>query len=730
MKLRLPISIGLCLSLAATAQAQWADVGANPLTSTTATYTNLVKDNSGNYYVSYYGGGQASGSVQKYNGTGWSPLGGSLGVTPGTATFNALCVNNSGEVYYSFQDGSNSSGLSVKKYTPATNAWTDAGINISGGVVNYQNLKIIPSTNLPIAVYNSSGIKAKRYNGTAWVEVGASPVVSGAGANHAMAVGTNDTVYVAVQVGTAYSVYKNHINATTTDAWQLVGNAGFTSGGSSNQFTVSLAIDGNNKLYMAYRALATPDGSKAAVYKYDAGNWSALGNLHFSDYGVEHISIAVTAAGVPTVAFRENNPTDKTKVYTLNGTSWNSLGTASANLGNYNSLVLDNGAPVVAFCDGTGTNGGLVKIRKYTPSVITLDSIDVKTVGNVAAAITANGGTLPMEAVFYPATFGNQAVTWSIVPVTGGASISSSGVVTATANGTVYAKAIAAANTAIKDSLLITISNQVVLADSLDVITQNNVPATITTNAGTLQMATQFYPANTTNQSVTWSIVAGTGAASISGSGLVTAISNGTVYAKAVSVANPLLMDSLQLTISGQTISVDSIVVQTANNVAAAISTNGGTLQMEALVYPNNATNQDVNWSIVPVSGTATIDANGLVTAQTNGTVYAKAVSVANNSLMDSVLITISNQGTGINNHFINQHFSVYPSPVADRLTVASTLTGSYSYQVYNVSGQLLLKEKATGNAQVNVSAFANGLYSILILTDQGASGVIRFVKQ
>lgn len=730
MKLRLPISVGLCLSLAATAQAQWADVGTNPLTSTTATYTNLIKDNSGNYYVSYYGGGQASGSVQKYNGTSWTPLGGSLGVTPGTATYNALCVNNAGEVFYSFQDGANSSGLSVKKYTPGTNAWTDAGINVSGGVVNYQNLKIIPSTNLPIAVYNSSGIKAKRYNGTAWVEVGASPIVAGAGANHSVVVGTNDTVYVAVQVGTAYSVYKNHINAGASDAWQLAGNAGFTSGGSSNQFTVSLAIDANNKVYMAYRALATPDGSKASVYKYDAGTWSALGNLAFSDYAAEHISIAVTPAGVPTVAFRENNPTDKTKVYTLNGTTWNSLGTASANLGNYNSLILDNGAPVVAFCDGTGVNGGVVKIRKYTPTTVALDSIDVTTLAGAAAAITTNGGTLPVQAVFYPAGFSNQNVTWSIVPVTGAASISASGVVTATANGTVYAKAVAVANTAIKDSLLITISNQIVAADSLDVITQNNVPATITTNAGTLQMATQFYPANTTNQAVTWSIVPGTGAASISASGLVSAIGNGTVYAKAVSVANPLLMDSLQLTISNQVVNVDSIVVQTQNNVAPSISINGGTIQMEALVYPNNATNQNVTWSIVPVSGSATINASGLVTAQTNGTVYAKAVADANNSLMDSVLITISNQGSGINDQFINKYFSVYPSPAKDRLTIATTLTGSYTYQVYNVAGQLMSGGKATRNTFMDVSGFANGLYSVFIHTDQGTSGVIRFVKQ
>ena len=730
MKLRLPVSVGLCLSLAATAQAQWADVGANPLTSATATYTNLAKDNSGNYYVSYYAGGQASGSVQKYNGTSWSPLGGSLGITAGTATYNSLCVNNAGEVFYSFQDGANSSGLSVKKYTPGTNAWTDIGTNVSGGVVNYQNLKVVPSTGLPVAVYNSSGIKAKRYNGTAWVDVGAAPVVAGAGANHAMAVGTNDTVYVAVQVGTAYSVYKNHINATASDAWQLVGSAGFASGGSSNQFTVSLAIDGSNKLYIAYRALATPDGSKASVYKYEAGAWSALGNLNFSDYAVEHISIAVTSAGVPTVAFRENNPTDKTKVYTLNGSTWSSLGTASANLGNYNSLVLDNGAPVVAFCNGTGTTGGLVTIRKYTPSTVSLDSIDVTTVAGAAGTITTNGGTLPVQAVFYPASFSNQNVTWSIVPGTGAASISASGVVTAMANGTVYAKAVSVANTAIKDSLLITISNQVVTADSLDVITQNNVPATITTNAGTLQMATQFYPANTSNQNVTWSIVPGTGAASISAGGLVTAIANGTVYAKAVSVANPLLMDSLQLTISNQTVNVDSIVVQTENNVAAVITTNAGTLQMEALIYPNNATNQDVTWSIVPVSGTATINTSGLVTAQTNGTVYAKAVSAANNSLMDSVLITITNQGTGINSTFINKHFSVYPSPVANLLNIENTLSGVYSYEVYNVAGQLMLKGKAVRNTYMDVSAFANGLYSILILADQGTSGVIRFVKQ
>lgn len=729
MKFRYPLSLGLILGLTTAANAQWANVGNSPITSVLATYSNLVKDNAGNYYVSYYAGGQALGSVQKYNGTTWSPLGGSLGITPSSATYNALCVNSAGDVYYSFQDGGNSSGLSVKKYTAGTNVWSDAGINVSGGVVNYQNIKIAPSTNLPIAVYNSSGIKAKRYTGSAWVDVGVAPIVSGTGANHSMVVGTNDTVYVAVQIGTAYSVYKNHINASSTEAWQLVGNAAFTSGGNSNQFTVSLAIDGSNKLYMAYRALATPDASKASVYKYDGSSWAALGNLAFSDYAVEHISIAVTPAGVPTVAFRENNPTDKTKAYTLNGSTWSSLGTASSNLGNYNSLILDGADPVVAFCDGTGVNGGVVTIKKYTPVVVTLDSIDVTTVGAVPATIATNGGTLPMQATFYPSTFSNQNVTWSIVPGTGTASISSTGVVTALTNGTVFAKAVSIANPAKFDSLMVTISNQVILVDSINVKTQNNVAASITTNAGTLQMEAQFFPSNTTNQNVTWSIVPVSGAASISTSGVVTAIGNGTVYAKGVTVSNPAIMDSLLVTISNQTINVDSIQVQTQNNVAATISTNAGTLQMEAVVFPNNASNQNVNWSIVPVSGAASINASGLVTAQSNGTVFAKAVAAANNSLIDSLLITITNQGVGVKSNVVTNNFKLYPSPATNNISLETTLTGKFEYQLFNTIGQLQLTGSAVRQANIGIGQLATGTYSIVITNDKGETGTLQFVK-
>jgi hypothetical protein len=55
-----------------------------------------------------------------------------------------------------------------------------------------------------------------------------------------------------------------------------------------------------------------------------------------------------------------------------------------------------------------------------------------------------------------------------------------------------------------------------------------------------------------------------------------------------------------------------------------AIETESGTLQLSASVIPDSAP-QEVSWSMVNLSGTATIDQNGLVTAQGNGVVMAVA---------------------------------------------------------------------------------------------------------
>ena len=81
-------------------------------------------------------------------------------------------------------------------------------------------------------------------------------------------------------------------------------------------------------------------------------------------------------------------------------------------------------------------------------------------------------------------------------------------------------------------SLIITISNQIVPVTGITV-TGAGGATIITSENGTLQLSAAILPANATNKSVTWSLINGTGQATINSSGLVTAISNGTVTARA-----------------------------------------------------------------------------------------------------------------------------------------------------------------------------------------------------
>ena len=95
----------------------WAPVGAsaNGISPTWGSFQNLVADQSGNLYCSFYDGSVTKGSVMKYDGSSWSYLGGA-GITPGTATYNSLALAANGDVFYSHQLGWPASGLSVQKY--------------------------------------------------------------------------------------------------------------------------------------------------------------------------------------------------------------------------------------------------------------------------------------------------------------------------------------------------------------------------------------------------------------------------------------------------------------------------------------------------------------------------------------------------------------------------------------------------------------------------------------
>ncbi|HET6994379.1 MAG TPA: T9SS type A sorting domain-containing protein, partial [Chitinophagaceae bacterium] len=251
----------------------------------------------------------------------------------------------------------------------------------------------------------------------------------------------------------------------------------------------------------------------------------------------------------------------------------------------------------------------------------------------------------------------------------------------------------------------------------LTVSTQGNVSPIITTNGGTLQMIATVYPSAVTQQ-VIWSLVpVTTSNATISGTGLITAQlnGNGTVWAKAVSVQDPTIKDSMLVTISGQHVPATGLTVSTLGNVPAAITTATGSLQMLATILPANATNPGVTWSVIPVTGSANISSTGVVTPLNDGTVWVKAVSQDNNALKDSMLVTISGQWGNSRLEGIQ----IYPNPATSEIHL-KYLKNHYktNLRIIDMSGRVVYWEVLAPNAlrrekTINLEKFPAGMYII-----------------
>jgi uncharacterized protein YjdB len=297
----------------------------------------------------------------------------------------------------------------------------------------------------------------------------------------------------------------------------------------------------------------------------------------------------------------------------------------------------------------------------YVPG-IPVTGITVSGIGG-STSITNDNGTLQLTATVAPSNATIKTVTWSIINGTGQATISSAGLVTAVSIGTVTARATANDGSGVYGQLQLTISNQVTLVTGITVAGTGGATSISGINS-TLQLVATIIPANATNKTVTWSIINGTGQATISSAGLVTAVSNGTVTARATANDGSGVYGQLQITISDQVILVTGITVAVSGG-ATGISIDNGSLQLIATITPANATNKTVTWSVENLTGEVVISNSGLVTAIADGMVIASATANDGSSLVGTLNITISNQMTPIENHppdISHQTFNIYES--------------------------------------------------------------------
>ena len=103
----------------------------------------------------------------------------------------------------------------------------------------------------------------------------------------------------------------------------------------------------------------------------------------------------------------------------------------------------------------------VIQLGGFASNVLVTE-INVTGTGGISV-IETQSGTLQMVAEVLPENATNKAVVWSVTEVTGGATISEDGLLTAVKNGTVIVNATSSDGSNITGSIEITISNQAVI---------------------------------------------------------------------------------------------------------------------------------------------------------------------------------------------------------------------------------------------------------------------------
>lgn len=160
----------------------------------------------------------------------------------------------------------------------------------------------------------------------------------------------------------------------------------------------------------------------------------------------------------------------------------------------------------------------------------------------------------------------------------------------------------------------------------------------------------------------------------------------------------------------------------------STITTQGGTLQMEATVLPANVDDGSYTWSVVNGTGSASIDASGLLTASTDGTVDAVATANDGSGIIGTATITLSNQSLSVN-EIEFQNVNIYPNPVQNELFIQIEEGQVMEMVILDYSGRIV-KSIANNNAgSVDVSELKQGSYLLKVSTEKGTS-TKRFIKQ
>lgn len=270
-----------------------------------------------------------------------------------------------------------------------------------------------------------------------------------------------------------------------------------------------------------------------------------------------------------------------------------------------------------------------------TPKTVYATSITAK---NVPSKINA-GDTATLEASVYPSNAEDKTISWessdsSILTVSSTGKLTAVGVGTATIT----------AKTSRGTSKKFTITVNEVMAESIS-LADNESEILL---GETEPLECEFTPENTTDKTVVWT-TSDESVISVSADGKITANKLGTAT---ITATHKELTDSIEIEV--KPIEAENIKIvlpddtETNDNGIPKVN-KGSEVQLKAEVLPENTTYKEIEW-IVSDEAIATIDENGVLTANETGTitVIAKVKSGVTEEIEIEVYSSAGDTAAGI----------------------------------------------------------------------------------
>lgn len=358
-----------------------------------------------------------------------------------------------------------------------------------------------------------------------------------------------------------------------------------------------------------------------------------------------------------------------------------------------------------------GYKMGWIKNADYIKILPVAESVKLD---KTSVLLKSAGATQTIKATISPDDAIDNKITWKSSDISV-ATVSSSGLVTAKANGTTTITA--TTSNGKKATATVTVNIDVPVSS----VALNRSSATLIQIGETISLTATVQPSNATNKTITWS-TSNSSVATVSSSGVVTAKSNGTATITAASSNGKTAVAQIKVEVEEEKgIPVTSIVFDKTSVTLTGV---GSTAIVTASVNPSDATDKTIKWKTSD-SSVAKIQVSGnkyRFTALKLGETTYTATATNGKSATITVKV-VAQKATGIS---LNKN-TVTLSGKGKTTTLSATVKPDNTTDKA-VKWETSDKKVATVSSSGKVTAVDNGTATITAKTSNGKTATCKIV--